>query len=299
MRNAAISFAGAAMKFLGCGSSVILSLLLASEEPSRWSRRTLKRRTRTEWILSQIVSKLRDDDININHESIFVPSQEDDGLDVPLLNAPTIDWASLDPILDPQQGGKIRAGTARARRKRVQVEAFASVLSQLLKNSSAHEPTTTMTIVDAGSGAGNLCIPLAGLLNGIQICALDVNPIALERLTARLQDIPSVPQITTMCTDLASASLPSNKNSSAVVVSLHACGAATDLAIRLATRHRIPFIVSPCCTAKSVIRRQPSRYGPSASIERSASPMDMMYPRSEWLRCLLEQLTKISAARHV
>lgn len=140
-----------------------------------------------------------------------------------------------------------------------------------------------------GSGAGNLAIPLARLLD-CNVLAIDVNDVALDRLKARDDSV------TTLCADLASPTiaLPSN---AAMVCSLHACGAATDLAIQLATRHGLPFCVSPCCTAKSLTVRQgvsgSSCYGPSTSFQRSGSPLEMTYPRSNWLQSCLPTLDSI------
>jgi SAM-dependent methyltransferase len=271
----------------------LLLYLLAIQEPSRWSKRTSKRRARTENLLSKIslppsfiVEGIADndgrEDMNKGIESLRIP----------MLDAPMLEWSSststsstaVDPIYDPQQGGKLQADTPRALRKRRQVEAFAHVVSQLLPSSTATGGRST--IVDAGSGAGNLSIPLAGLVqhDNCHICAVDVNEMALSRLTARGALLPNDvgSRISTLCADLATATLPDD---TAMVCSLHACGAATDMAIRLATCMNVPFCVSPCCTAKVVTQRQPlNQYGPLASSQRSAAPADISYPRSHWLR---------------
>jgi hypothetical protein len=217
-----------------------------------------------------------------------------ESLRVPMLDAPMLEWSSssttsttaVDPIYDPQQGGNLQADTPRALRKRRQVEAFAHVVSQVLPSSTSRGGRST--IVDAGSGAGNLSIPLAGLVQhaNSHICAIDVNEMALSRLTARGALLPTHvgSRISTLCADLAHATLPDD---TVMVCSLHACGAATDMAIRLATSSNVPFCVSPCCTAKVVTQRQPlNRHGrPSASSsQRSAAPADICYPRSQWLR---------------
>jgi hypothetical protein len=87
-----------------------------------------------------------------------------DSLSDPMLDAPMLEWSSssptattaIDPIYDPQQGGKLQANIPRAFRKRRQVEAVAHVVSQLLPSSDG--AGVRSTIVDAGSGAGNLFI---------------------------------------------------------------------------------------------------------------------------------------------
>jgi hypothetical protein len=105
--------------------------------------------------------------------SFIVEGIADDGRDmikgihsmsVPMLDAPMLEWSSssttsttvIDPIYDPQQGGKLQADSPRALRKRRQVEAFAHLVSQLLPSSTG--TGVCSMIVDAGSGAGNLSI---------------------------------------------------------------------------------------------------------------------------------------------
>jgi hypothetical protein len=102
-------------------------------------RRTSKRRGRGEsnkislppsFIVEGIADDGRD---NMNSKGI-------ENLRIPMLDAPMLEWSSssttsrtaIDPIYDPQQGGKLQADTPRALRKRRQVEAFAHVVSQLL-----------------------------------------------------------------------------------------------------------------------------------------------------------------------
>lgn len=149
--------------------------------------------------------------------------------------------------------------------------------------------------------------------NNIGVIALDVNPIALQRLRDRN------PNIKTICTDLAIASDYLNKNNNKdhdpnniqLVVSLHACGAATDMAISLATANRIPFCMSPCCTAKAIKGRSSSSssskrtkttttmmpplspLSSSSSAYRSGAPQNITYPRSKWLQ---ESLQKAAAS---
>jgi len=90
------------------------------------------------------------------------------------------------------------------------------------------------------------------------------------------------------------------RNCSAIV-SLHACGAASDLAIAAAVQRSIPFAVSPCCIGKVKATRSRTildldthtgsdrrKTGmPSLSLsasERSAAPDFITYPRSKVLR---------------
>lgn len=72
------------------------------------------------------------------------------------------------------------------------------------------------------------------------------------------------------------------------VVSLHACGAASDLSMAYAVRNNLPFAISPCCIGKISTERRSARRMPPKKIltstERSAAPSVVSYPRSAWLK---------------
>jgi len=257
-------------------------------EPSRWQRRTAKRRQRTENLLGLIEQ-------NTNNTTTT-------NYDIPTLQIPThykINWDEVIPELDPMRGGKIRQGTSKRRerglRKRAQIECFYYGVSKLLESQNSN-----VTIIDAGCGAGNLAIGLAGLLlennipnnQHVNVLAVDVNNHALQRLEERAKTILPSGYLKTCCEDLANiqeilAQVPSDNN--VIVVSLHACGSASDMAMELAFACEAPFIICPCCTAKSLTKRsdiptQQSSYDASASFIRSGATADITYPRSTWLR---------------
>ena len=242
-------------------------------------RRTARRRQRTEALLSSIPLPPG------------IPSWETKVLH----DAPAIDWEKFPALLDPQRGGKLRRGTPRALRKRRAVEAFVHLSRGLLMGdgsaSGSEQCECRGVIVDAASGAGNLSIPLSRLLGcKTTVLAIDVNEVALHRLKERDASVK------VLCADLA-ADIDLERFGASMVVSLHGCGAATDMAIRLATRNRLPFVVSPCCTAKAVVGRT---YGPQlratagigsrmSSEHRSGAPSDVVYPRSAWLASALTE----------
>ena len=249
-------------------------------EGSKCSRRSARKREQIGNLLNSIQSPLFD------IEGIVTPSSFVSQLHIETLDdAPAIEW-SLYPNLDPQGGGLLKADSPRATRKRRQIEAFVHIIRPILRRRDASVSNVGQLIVDAGSGAGNLAIPLARLLER-GVLAIDVNDIALDRLRARDHSV------TTLCADLASPNIDLPPNA-AIVCSLHACGAATDLAIQLATRRGLPFCVSPCCTAKALTVRQAfsssNSYGPSTSFHRSGSPLHMTYPRSNWLKSCLPSI---------
>jgi hypothetical protein len=264
------------------------------EDQSRWRRRTAKRRQRADDLLDSIEAG------GLQLPPKFMSGQ---GFGVPTMKIPTssrINWTVVDPTFDPMHGGMIRK-TDRGIRKRAQINAFYYVLSSLIDTkleSTEKNETGGITVIDAGCGAGNLAVALAGLLPSnierrVSILAVDVNEQALYRLEDRAQtSVPTKTTLKTFCADLADYkniySQVSDQN--VIVVSLHACGAASDMAMNLALRcNNAPFLICPCCTAKSLTKRinhkdETSVFDKSASFQRSGASGDILYPRSTWLK---------------
>mmetsp|Transcript_35318 Transcript_35318/g.59959 ORF Transcript_35318/g.59959 Transcript_35318/m.59959 type:complete len:405 (+) Transcript_35318:41-1255(+) len=281
-----------------------------SNNTSRWRRRTAKRRERTEQLLGRIeAGAAAPPPFYDGSAHLEGPASS---CDVPTLCNPPIDWERLDGSIDPIRGGRIKPDSPRGARKRAQVEVFAHIASQLLSRSSSKRATPGSrggtTIIDAGSGAGNLAIPLASLLHtskedfneDFDVLAVDTNAIALRQLEERAGAMPVDGLMRTICADLADPEtilqdIPSDWN--IIVVSLHACGAASDYAMNLAYQRGAPFVICPCCTAKSLTKRDVSndsndgdkaaRYDENVSFRRSGANDDMIYPRSSWLQDIL------------
>jgi SAM-dependent methyltransferase len=231
-----------------------------------------------------------------------------------VLDAPELDWDSVPWEIDPVRGGGLRHGTLRGSRKQAQVEAILYVLRTLFQDypdetkkdeiaGTTLDSQKKIVIADLASGAGNLSLPLAWFLKDIHatVLAVDINPRALERLSKRAEDIGV--EIQTLVQDLEKLSSVEvvgggettmdylmNLNCQAIV-SLHACGAASDLAIEAAVARDLPFVVSPCCIAKANHVRKAnnvdSRKGeilPNLiSSQRSGAPVRITYPRSKEL----------------
>ena len=76
-----------------------------------------------------------------------------------------------------------------------------------------HPPSSSkgLTIIDAGCGAGNLAISLAGLLvlsksdigRNVHILAVDINEVALDLLSQRAAASLDVNIVQTLCADLS------------------------------------------------------------------------------------------------
>jgi hypothetical protein len=124
-----------------------------------------------------------------------------------------------------------------------------------------------------------------------------VNDKALQRLEERASFLNSGTSIETCCTDLANyeyikSQIPSDR--CVVVASLHACGAASDMAMELAFKcNNAAFVICPCCIAKALTKRIDSKIGeenhkhmiyPSTSFQRSGASEEIAYPRSNWLK---------------
>ncbi len=231
-----------------------------------------------------------------------------------------IDWSTVPEEIDPTRGGELRVNTNRGFRKQAQVEAFVYVLQHALlsvSDDAINHPRTTddgcIKIADLGCGGGNLSLPLAWFLshkshaststtmNDIQVVAVDINKHALKRLDKRAKDIGL--DVETVQEDLLNLIASSKTSLSAkvqgksttgvldscsAVVSLHACGAASDLAIHSAVSHSLPFAISPCCIGKVKSIRDVSRL-PSMASQRAGTPSDgtISYPRSTALSSIL------------
>ena len=222
--------------------------------PSRWRQRTQRKRQRTEELLESI------------SDGGLAPSlRRADDVGVPALAFPTIDWERHRAV-DPMMPGK----EVRGLRKRAQLEAFYHVITGILDSLYAEDEEgrdVKTTIIDAGCGAGNLAVSIAGLLadadskysrRSVRVLAVDTNKRALDRLSARsaLLDLPPG-MLRTCCADLADCESIRSRiedydddNHRTVVVSLHACGAASDMASK-----SLPFCVFLLFTAPTRLTR--------------------------------------------
>lgn len=175
----------------------------------------------------------------------------------------TIRWEALPPSLDPcRSARRMEPGTLRGERKRLTVEAFALLLHEVLpaalslpgRGMSAAQPRA-LTVVDCGCGTGNLLLPLATLAApGAHFVGVDLKRRSLELLAERVErsaDSPAQrPPATGWLGPIDEYDGPCD-----AVISLHACGGASDAALELAARRRVPYVVSPCCVGK--LRRGP------------------------------------------
>mmetsp|Transcript_27266 Transcript_27266/g.41027 ORF Transcript_27266/g.41027 Transcript_27266/m.41027 type:complete len:430 (-) Transcript_27266:124-1413(-) len=233
-----------------------------------------------------------------------------------------IDWSAVPEEIDPMRGGKLKVNSNRGFRKQAQVEAFLHVLQNALldcrdevNRASGSSCCKELKVADLGCGGGNLSLPLAWFFKqenneiaapsspvgsniSAQVIAVDINKHALQQLSRRAKDIGlSIETVEEDLLNLISTSesqIKPNTNSSplkscSAIVSLHACGAASDLAIEVAVSNELPFAISPCCIGKTKSVRSLDRL-PSLSTERGGAPDGIIsYPRSKALSSMLRR----------
>ena len=265
------------------------------ERAARYARKRRRIATRTDEVLNSLLH-------------ILPPIEEDDRVGDPLkiLDVPPMDWDAVPSDIDPMRGGGIEPGSQRGLRKQAQVEAFWHVLSTAFLDDDDEENQNDVTVADLGSGAGNLSLPIAWLLQDryknrkekVSVRAVDINGRALDRFLNRAKDLGISSSVSAVREDLLQLISTKDEEEAetdvlhacSAILSLHACGAASDLAIAAAVSRSLPFCVSPCCIGKVNRARTRSfsttsnpNFMPSMTKERSATPSEITYPRSKLL----------------
>jgi SAM-dependent methyltransferase len=258
------------------------------------------------------IANLQDDDIDMVSSLSSLP--------IRVLQAPRLDWSQCPNAIDPIRGGGLLEGTPRAERKQAAVEAFLHVLENALLDDNTDEGNDNERVIaDLGCGAGNLSLGLAWWLQhkkkNRSVLAVDINGRSLDILGRRAKEAQADSRgaqvssyIETMEQDLLRLirgpqdSDSTVENTSPVllpadcsaVVSLHACGSASDMAMAVATSHSLPFAISPCCIGKVNTLRKPQYLvsgrimNHESNVNKSGAPVDFSYPRSAWLTAALK-----------
>jgi SAM-dependent methyltransferase len=187
------------------------------------------------------------------------------------------------------------------------------------QNELSHDDVSRVeTVADLGCGAGNLALPLAWWLNcpsqrksnvSYRVLGIDLNNFSLQRLRDRARLLtPNTSHMLVETLEMDLLCLVTGEYTDAItqeniqfsdcsaVVSLHACGAASDLAIEAAVRHNLPFAISPCCIGKglnvrsgivernSVDKSITTKLPLALPTQRGSAPNGTIsYPRSQWL----------------
>lgn len=161
----------------------------------------------------------------------------------------------------------------RGRRKRLQVENFASILLEEMER----RPVTAapLTVVDFGCGSGNLCLSLAAFFGPkAKFVFVDCNEQALKLVESRAAKGKLSAHIQTTQYNFTSANahdveLPAFD----IGIGLHCCGSFTDVVMELCWRRGAGCIVCPCCNGRMT----------------NESTGGYKYPRSQLLRKYLSE----------
>jgi len=261
---------------------------------------------------------------------------------------PPVDWTSMPPSCDPAalthdgreaavasgnaredpvggapattRSGKTetRELSTRARRKRWQVESFATVLRELLEKrreeTSSTEPTERTertertrsgfpqqphgpypptTVVDFGAGSGALALPLAARFPEARFVAVEMKQRSADLLSLRARRA-GLRNVETRVQMIETFREPFD-----VGIALHACGNATDHAMLRCVERGASFAVSPCCVGKlkfslaggnsfGEMNRDWTTKGAYRSAEEEETRgeslcVSITHPRSRWL----------------
>ena len=286
---------------------------LRKDRAESYARRRQRVAEKTDEVIQKSLAALQDMNMNTGTSTDL---NMIDNMNIPVLNAGRLNWSTCPEEIDPVRGGGIRKGTERGERKQAAVEAFLLVVQAALLDEDEDIGTTQRRfIADLGCGAGNLSIPLAWWLQkqGFGVLGIDINGQALDMLEKRASragiPIETLEQdllvlMSTNTDDDSSAVETRQLSDCAAVVSLHACGAASDMSMYAAIANNLPFAISPCCIgmvnksrSQSIIP-VPGRMPNLSPGERSAAPPEISYPRSTWLNraVSLEEYQMLAAA---
>ena len=169
-----------------------------------------------------------------------------------------LDWDAMGPSCDPFRVAPRLAETPCGQRKRESIEAFAWLLEEVLLPSvratqgarpDAHTGSSPApVIVDAGCSTGSLILPLAFAFPDARFVGVDVKASSLALLRERAAVAGLSERVSTW-----EGRIEDYDGECDGIISLHACGGASDAALQLATRcapvdaRAAPFAVSPCC----------------------------------------------------
>lgn len=165
-----------------------------------------------------------------------------------------LDWSNI-PVEATPEGGDLPA--SRLTRKIQQLENLCRPIIKLAK--SKHR------IVDFCSGGGHLGILVAYLLPQCNIILVENKPQSLMRAKQRAKKL-FLNNVT-----FFQGNLDYFKGDFDIGTSLHACGVATDLVMKLCVSKKAAFVCCPCC------------YG---SIQKCS---EVTYPRSEYFYDLIDE----------
>jgi len=151
-----------------------------------------------------------------------------------------LNWNELPDLVHPLHGGKLPK--ERAGKKCHQLENMAIAVMKLVKSRSPENQA--VTVVDFCSGGGHLAILLAHLLPNSTFILVENKAESLQRAIERTKKLHL-----TNC-QFFQGNLDYFRGSFDIGVSVHACGVATDLVLKMCVDNRADFVSCPCCYGK-------------------------------------------------
>ena len=147
-------------------------------------------------------------------------------------------WDGLPSLVDPAY----HLPESRKLRKRQQLMSIFRAVAPLLL--CAIKEQRPLKLVDFCGGGGHVGLLLAFLFPDVEVICVDKNVRGLELGVQRAKDL-SLSNYRTV-----EGEVMEFDEAFDVGVSLHACGAATDMVISKCLTHSVPLVVSSCCVGK-------------------------------------------------
>ncbi|MGB9595124.1 MAG: methyltransferase domain-containing protein [Candidatus Poribacteria bacterium] len=140
-----------------------------------------------------------------------------------------LEWDIMPDGVSPSSGLLTRE---RADRKQLQIDNFFQLIKSFIKGGE--------TIVDFGSGSGNLSLPIAYLYPNCHFILIDRNDIPIRLGKIRISD-SGIKNI-----EIFRGYIQDFNEKFDLGIALHACGEATDLAQMRCLENNVPYILCPC-----------------------------------------------------
>ena len=161
-------------------------------------------------------------------------------------HADKVAWEAWPASVHPR-GGDLPE--SRCGRKEEQVRAMLSAASFVVDAVRRARPLDPLRLVEFCGGSGYLALPLGCLFPELQVTLLDLKPQSVQRARRRLR-LSGLRNVEVRQQDVHTFDEPFD-----VGVSLHACGALSDVVLRLCVERRAAFVICPCCIGKVLFAR--------------------------------------------
>ena len=111
--------------------------------------------------------------------------------------------------------------------------------------------TSARPAVDVGGGRGDLALSIAKAFPEMQVLSIDLNSQSLAAAQERATEL-GLGNIRFIRANFRDLDLTTEAEALDLAVALHACGGLSDAVIDFCLRHRLSFLVAPCCFLKHV-----------------------------------------------